>query len=237
MRPGDDLAVVGLGAERQRGLPGGLRGLPVAGVVFDAPDQQRDPACLDEDLPVLLEGDPLSLKSGDPAQPRPALDQELVGGQERVFRTQPVGHDPQPVQRGLIQVGTLQPADQLQRVHARHGQDLGLGVSLWSDREHRVRHGAEHRRDDRLVERLGLSAVRLDLAGLPALPLPQQALIAGEFAGACARIARTASAWLQLRALRSLVIRRAHVGRSSAIAATPLRSRSSSTPVSPMTRR
>ena len=102
MSPGDDLAVIRFCAERQRRLAGGFRGVPVAGVVLHAADQQSDPASLDQDLPVLLEGDALALERGDPAQPGPALGQELVGGHVRVLRAQPVGHDPQTVQRGLI---------------------------------------------------------------------------------------------------------------------------------------
>ena len=102
MRPGDDLTVIGFGAKRQCGLAGGFRGLPVAGVVLDTADQQRDPSGLDQDLPVLPECDTLALERGDPAQPGPALGQQLIGGHVRVLRAQPVGHDPQPVQRGLI---------------------------------------------------------------------------------------------------------------------------------------
>ena len=185
------------------------------------PDQQGDPSGLDQDLAVLLEGDPLALECGDPAQPGPPFDQELISGHVRVLRAQPVGHDPQAVERGLVQVGTLQPADQLQRVHARHGQHIGLGVTLRRDREHRVRHRAERRRDDRLVELLpggSTSPASQRFHCLSRLASPGSSL------GACARIARTASAWLQPRALRSLAIRRAHAGRSSTIAATLLRS-------------
>ena len=74
-----DLGVLGLGAERQRGLAGGLGGLPVAGVVLHARHQQRDPPGQDQDLPVLLQRQPLALELSDPAQPGPAFGQELVG--------------------------------------------------------------------------------------------------------------------------------------------------------------
>ena len=43
VRPARDLGVLGLGGERERGLAGGAGGLPVAGVVFHAGQQQRDP--------------------------------------------------------------------------------------------------------------------------------------------------------------------------------------------------
>jgi hypothetical protein len=44
-----------------------------------------------------------------------------------------------------------------------------------------VGHRAEHLRDDRLVEQLGLPAVRLDLASLPPLVLPEKARCGGQF--------------------------------------------------------
>ena len=37
--------------------------------------------------------------------------QELVGRHERVFGTEPVGHDPQAVKGCLVQVGALEAAD------------------------------------------------------------------------------------------------------------------------------
>jgi hypothetical protein len=46
--------VVRFGPEGQRSLAGGLGCLPVAGVVLDTGEQQRDPSGLDQDLPVLL---------------------------------------------------------------------------------------------------------------------------------------------------------------------------------------
>jgi hypothetical protein len=64
---------------------------------------------------------------------------------------------------------------QLQRVHAGHGQDISVAITPARDREHRMGHRAEHLRDDRLVEQLGLPPVRLDLTSLPPLVLPQQA--------------------------------------------------------------
>jgi len=53
---------------------------------------------------VLLQGEALALQRRDAAEPGPALGQELVGRQEGVFRAQPVSHDPQAVERGLVQV-------------------------------------------------------------------------------------------------------------------------------------
>jgi hypothetical protein len=91
--------------------------LPVAGVVLDTGQQQGDPSGQDQDLAVLFEGDPLALELRDPAQPGPALGEQLVGGHERVFRTQAVRHHAQAVHRSVIEVGALQPADQLQCVH------------------------------------------------------------------------------------------------------------------------
>jgi hypothetical protein len=124
---------------------------------------------------VLVQGQALALEGDDPAKPRPAFDQELVTWHERVLRAQAVGHDPESVKGGLIQVRTLKAAHELQGVHAGDGQDVGVGITSGCHREHRVRDGAEGRRDDRLVERLSLALVRLDLASFPALVLPQQA--------------------------------------------------------------
>ena len=115
-------------------------------------DQQGDPARKDEDLAVLIQGQALALEGDDPAKPCPAFDQELVAGHERVLRAQPVSHDPQAVEGGLIQVRPLEAAHQLQGVHAGDGQDVSVGVALGRHREHRVRDRAERRRDDRLVE-------------------------------------------------------------------------------------
>ena len=128
----------------------------------------------------------------------------------------PVRHHPQAAQRGVIQVRTLQPADQLQRVHAGDRQHVGVGVAPGRHREHRVRDGPERPGDDRLVE----------LARARSRPPPSVStaaagwrrrldrLVARRRAPACAL---TASAWLQRRASRSFVIRRAHAGRSSVI--------------------
>ena len=103
---------------------------------------------------MLIQRQALALEGDDPAEPRPAFGQELVAGHERVLRAQPVRHDPQAVQGGLIQVRPLEAAHQLQGVHAGDGQDVGVGVALGRHREHRVRHRAERLRDDRLVELL-----------------------------------------------------------------------------------
>ena len=175
VRPRFDLGMISFSPERQRSLAGGLGRLPVAGVIFDARDQQGDPARKRQDLAVLIQREALALEGADPAQPRPALHQELVARHERILRAQPVGHDPQCVDGGLIQVRSLQAADQLQGVHAGDGQDVGVGIALRRHREHRVRDRAERRCDDRLVQRLSPTAVRLDLARFPALVLPQQA--------------------------------------------------------------
>jgi hypothetical protein len=171
--PAHDVAVVRLDAEPQCRLPGGLRGLAVAGVVLDAAHQQRDPPGLDQDFPVLLERHPLALHLGHPAEPGPAFGQQLVGRHERVLRAQPVGHDPQGVERSRVHVRPLQPAHQLQRVHPRHRQDIGL-IAPRCGREHRMRDRAERRGDDRLIE-----LIRLHLACFPPLVLPQQAGSAG----------------------------------------------------------
>ena len=104
MRPGHDLGVVGLGAQRQRCLAGGLGCLPVAGVVLHAADQQRDPSGQDQDLPVLLEGQPLALQRGDPAQPGPALGQQLVAGMNGYSEHSRSAMIRSPSKRGLIQV-------------------------------------------------------------------------------------------------------------------------------------
>ena len=118
---------------------------------------------------MLGQGQPLALERGHPPQPGPAFEQQLVTGHERVFRAQPVGHDPQPVEGGLVKVGALQSADEFQRVHAAHGQHVRVRIPLGRTREDRVRDSAEGGRDDRLVE-----ITRHHLAGFPPLPLPQQ---------------------------------------------------------------
>jgi hypothetical protein len=174
MCPSHDVAVVGFGAQRQCRLAGGFCGLTVACVVLHAADQQSYPSSLDQDLPVLFKGHALALQLGHPAQPGAAFGQELIGGHERVLRAQPVCHDAQSVECGRVKVGPLQPAHQLQRVHACHGQDIAVGVPPRCDREHRVGNCAERLGNDRLVELLGLYLPRF-----PAFPLPQQALIAG----------------------------------------------------------
>jgi hypothetical protein len=172
--PARDLGVLGLGAERERGLAGGVGGLPVAGVVFHAGQQQRNPPGQHQDLPVLPQCQPLALELSDPAQPGLPFGQELIGRQEWVLRAQPVRHHPQATQRGVIKIRTLQPADQLQRVHACDRQYIGVGVAPGRHREDRVCDGPECPGDDRLVE-----LTRLDLARLPAFPLPQQTRIVG----------------------------------------------------------
>lgn len=96
--------MVGIGAQRQGSLSGGLGCLPVAGVVLDAADEQGHPACLDQDLPVLFEGHPLVPHGGHPAKPGPSFGEQLVSRHERVFRAQPVSHDSQTVERGLVQI-------------------------------------------------------------------------------------------------------------------------------------
>ena len=71
---------------------------------------------------MLSESDTLSLQSGDAAEPGSAFGQELVSWHVRILGAQPVCHDPQAVERGLIEVGTLQAADEFECVHASHGQ-------------------------------------------------------------------------------------------------------------------
>ena len=64
------LAMVGFFAQVQYLAAGPLGGWPVAGVVFDAGDQQRNPAAEHQNLTVLLEGETLAEGLGDPAEPR-----------------------------------------------------------------------------------------------------------------------------------------------------------------------
>ena len=119
---------------------------------------------------------------------------------ERVLRAQPVRHDPQAIQGGLVEVRPLEAADQLQGVHAGDGQDVSIGVPLGRHREHRVGDRAERRRDDRLVELPGVTSPashRLYCRSRLASP--------GSSLAECARMALIASAWLQPRACRSLV--------------------------------
>lgn len=105
-------------------LARGLGRVAVSGVVLHAPHQQRHPPGQDEDFAVLLQGDALALEGGDPAEPGPALGQELTGRQERILRAHPVGHDPEAVQRRLVKIRTLQTAHQLQRVHTADRQHI-----------------------------------------------------------------------------------------------------------------
>jgi hypothetical protein len=140
---------------------------------------------------VLAQGQPLPPEGHHPAEPGPSFGHELITGHERILRAQPVRHDPQPVQGGLVQVRPLQATDQLQRVHPGHGQDIRVGVTPGCDREHRMGHRAEHLGDDRLVKQLGLPAVRLDLTRLPPFVLPQQARRGGQLdLGVSARVDR-----------------------------------------------
>lgn len=62
VRPRDDLPVIRLSPERQRGLAGCLRSVPAARVVLDASHEKRCPACQDQDFAVLPQGKALSLK-------------------------------------------------------------------------------------------------------------------------------------------------------------------------------
>jgi hypothetical protein len=53
---------------------------------------------------VLFEGQALPLQRCDAPKPCPAFGKELVCGHEGIFRAQPVSHDPQAVDRGLIKI-------------------------------------------------------------------------------------------------------------------------------------
>jgi hypothetical protein len=79
-----------------------------------------------------------------------------------------------PCKCGIVQVRALQAADQFQSVHPAHCQDVGIGLAVGRDWEHRVRYGPERSGDDRLVE-----VAWSDLTCLPAFPLPQQACVVG----------------------------------------------------------
>lgn len=73
---------------------------------------------------MLLQRYPLSLQGSDPAKPCPAFNKKLVGGHEGIFGAQAISHDAQAVQRRLVEVGALQPADEFQRVHPAYCQDF-----------------------------------------------------------------------------------------------------------------
>src|SRR5690242_9711291 len=78
--------------------------------------------------PYGKEGDPLAPGTSTCAEPRSALDEQLLWGLVRVVQAQCVRGDTQPVRRCLVDVGPLQPADQLQRVHPGGSEQLRVGV-------------------------------------------------------------------------------------------------------------
>jgi hypothetical protein len=101
---------------------------------------------------VLREREALRVEFDDTAQPLPPLDEELFARHERVLRGEPVRRDPQGVKRGIVDVGPVEAAHDLQRLHAGRCKNLLVPVPSRRRREERVRHGAEQGCDDRLVE-------------------------------------------------------------------------------------
>ncbi|MFF7371893.1 hypothetical protein [Streptomyces tricolor] len=88
----------------------------------------------------------------DTAEPLPPLDEELFTRHERVFRGKPVRCDPQGIKRGVVDIGPVETAHDLQRLHAGRCKDLPVSIPPRGCREERMRHGAEEGRDDRLIE-------------------------------------------------------------------------------------
>ncbi|MET7547105.1 hypothetical protein ABZS94_15155 [Streptomyces sp. NPDC005500] len=119
---------------------------------------------------MLRERESLGLKPGNVLEPLPALGGQLPAWQVWVLRAQSVGGDPECVKSGGVDVGCLQPADDVQCFHAACRDDLGVSIPLPGDGEDRMGHGAEGGGNDRLVE-----VARHDLAGLPPLPLADHA--------------------------------------------------------------
>ncbi len=171
VRPALDAQFARLHTEEQRGLAGRLRVTGPPGVVLHAPDQQGELAREGDQLAVLGEADALVLEPDDAGQPRLALDEQLVGGHVGVLAGEPVRRDPQGVERGLVDVALAQPGDDVDGVHAADLEDLGPAVASSALGEERAGCRAEGAGNLLLV--LG----RLGLAGLPALPLPQQVLL------------------------------------------------------------
>ena len=64
------------------------------------PTSAASQPAIDSSSRVLAEGELAVQHRGDPAQPGPAFDQELLGREVRVLAAQPVHRDAQAVQRG-----------------------------------------------------------------------------------------------------------------------------------------
>jgi hypothetical protein len=94
----------------------------VAGVVFDAADEQSEHAGDCEHISVLAVGEPLVEQSGDPAEPVLAFKSQVVCGTVAVLRTKPVGGDADRVQGRVVNGGSatpLSPAAELPQADRR----------------------------------------------------------------------------------------------------------------------
>jgi len=78
----------------------GFGGGAVGGVVLDAADQPGQPARQRQQLLVLGEGELPVQHGGDPPEPGPAFEQQLLGRQVGVLAAQPVHGDAQAIQGG-----------------------------------------------------------------------------------------------------------------------------------------
>jgi hypothetical protein len=92
---------------------------------------------------MLAEGEAVALELGNSAEPLPALVRELCGGQVCILRTQPVDGDPERVERGIVDIGVAQPADDVKSVHAADCQDLGVAMAATPARKESVRDRAK----------------------------------------------------------------------------------------------
>lgn len=151
VRPSGDLCMVGFRRKRESRAPCRLGSVPVSHVVLDTADPEGEPAGQGEYLAVLGKREALRVEFDDASQPLAPLDDELPAGHVRVLRAQPIRGDPQSIERGAVDIGPVQSAHDLQRLHAARRQDLPVSVSPRWRREERVRHGAEPGRDDRPV--------------------------------------------------------------------------------------
>jgi hypothetical protein len=77
---------------------------------------------------VLREREALRVEFDDTTQPLPPLDEKLLARHERVLRREPVCRDPQGIKRGVVDIGSVETAHDLQRLHAGRCKDLPVSI-------------------------------------------------------------------------------------------------------------
>ncbi|MGP3950288.1 hypothetical protein [Streptomyces sp. 7N604] len=102
------VSLIGKGKGR---AAGGLGCMPVASVVLDAADEERQPAREGEHFTMLREREALRVEFNHSLQPLPTLDKELFARHVRVLRAKAIRRDPQRVEGRIVHVGPVEAAD------------------------------------------------------------------------------------------------------------------------------